>query len=124
MKTVLLVALGGAFGSVARFLLSKLIQGSVITAFPVGTMAVNIMGCLFIGMFYAIFDRTNILDAGLRLFLTVGFCGGFTTFSTFMNESVKLFREENILFGAMYVGGSVAVGMVAVFLGMQIIKAF
>jgi CrcB protein len=57
------------------------------------------------------------------LFLTVGFCGGFTTFSTFMNESLQLFRSENILYGALYAGGSVFLGLLAVFLGTQMMKA-
>jgi CrcB protein len=120
---MLFVALGGALGSVARFLLSKLLQGSVITSFPVGTMVVNILGCLLIGIFYGIFDRSDMLDANLKLFLTVGFCGGFTTFSTFMNESLQLFRSDNILYGALYAGGSVFLGLIAVFLGNQLIKA-
>ena len=122
-RSILFVALGGALGSVARFLLSRFLQGSIITAFPVGTMVVNILGCLLIGIFYGLADRNGMLDANMKLFLTVGFCGGFTTFSTFMNESLQLFRSDNILYGALYAGGSVFLGLVAVFMGLQIVKA-
>ena len=105
-----------------RFLLSKWLQGSVVTAFPVGTLVVNLLGCLMIGVFYGLFDRGALLDANLKLFFTVGICGGFTTFSTFCNESLHLFRSDNILYGALYAGGSVFLGLIAVFLGVHLAK--
>jgi CrcB protein len=123
IRNVLLVALGGALGSVARFLITKWIQGSVMTAFPIGTMIVNVVGCLLIGFLYGIFERADMLDPALRLTLTVGFCGGFTTFSTFMNESVGLMRTDNILYSALYLGGSVVLGFFAVLAGSVISKA-
>ena len=122
LRNILFVALGGALGSVLRFLLSKWLQGSVVTAFPVGTMIVNLLGCLMIGVFYGLFDRGALLDANLKLFFTVGICGGFTTFSTFCNESLHLFRSDNILYGALYAGGSVFLGFIAVFLGVHLAK--
>jgi CrcB protein len=122
IRNILFVAAGGALGSVARYLLSRLIQGSVYTSFPLGTMTVNIIGCLLIGIIYGLSDRSGMLDAGMKLFLTVGFCGGFTTFSTFMNESLQLFRTNNILYGALYMGISVTIGMIAVFVGIQIMR--
>jgi CrcB protein len=85
-------------------------------------MTVNILGCLLIGIFYGLFDRGALLNPNLKLLLTVGFCGGFTTFSTFMNESLHLFRSDNILYGALYAGGSVFIGLLAVFVGSQLIK--
>ena len=122
LRNILFVALGGAIGSVLRFLLSKWLQGSVVTAFPVGTLVVNLLGCLMIGVFYGLFDRGALLDANLKLFFTVGICGGFTTFSTFCNESLHLFRSDNILYGALYAGGSVFLGLIAVFLGVHLAK--
>jgi CrcB protein len=95
-------------------------QDNVATAFPIGTMAVNILGCFLIGLFYAMLEKMHIMNPDLRLFLTVGFCGGFTTFSTFMNESMSLFRADNLLMGALYIGGSVALGMIAVVAGAKI----
>ncbi|MCH3981828.1 MAG: fluoride efflux transporter CrcB [Prevotella sp.] len=122
IRSILFVALGGAIGSVCRFLISKAIQGSLFTAFPWGTMVVNLLGCFLIGAIYGLFDRGALLDPHLKLFLTVGFCGGFTTFSTFMNEDLHLFREDNILYGALYAGGSVTLGLLAVWIGIQIVR--
>jgi|SRR5574344_1689308 CrcB protein len=123
IKSIICVAFGGALGSVGRFLLSKVIQSSTSSVFPWGTMVVNILGCLIIGMLYAAFERFNVINPHLRLLLTMGFCGGFTTFSTFMNESLGLFRDGNPLFGATYVGGSFFTGFLAVYLGSAMIKA-
>lgn len=125
LKNILLVALGGAAGSVARYLLSKAIQDTAATAFPWGTMAVNVAGCLLIGLFYGLAsgDGTR-LGADLKLMLTVGFCGGFTTFSTFANESLTLAKTGDALLSAAYIGLSVALGMLAVMAGAQLAKAF
>lgn len=125
LKNILLVALGGAAGSVARYLLSKAIQDTAATAFPWGTMAVNVAGCLLIGLLYGLAsgDGTR-LGADLKLMLTVGFCGGFTTFSTFANESLTLAKTGDALLSAAYIGSSVALGIIAVAAGAQLAKAF
>ncbi len=125
LKNILLVALGGAAGSVARYLLSKAIQDTAATAFPWGTMAVNVAGCLLIGLLYGLAagDGTR-LGADLKLMLTVGFCGGFTTFSTFANESLTLAKTGDALLSAAYIGSSVALGVLAVAAGAQLAKAF
>lgn len=125
LKNILLVALGGAAGSVARYLLSKAIQDTAATAFPWGTMAVNVAGCLLIGLLYGLAsgDGTR-LGADLKLMLTVGFCGGFTTFSTFANESLTLAKSGDALLSAAYIGSSVALGVLAVAAGAQLAKAF
>lgn len=125
LKNILLVALGGAAGSVARYLLSKAIQNTAATAFPWGTMAVNVAGCLLIGLLYGLAsgDGTR-LGADLKLMLTVGFCGGFTTFSTFANESLTLAKTGDALLSAAYIGSSVALGVLAVAAGAQLAKAF
>ena len=125
LKNILLVALGGAAGSVARYLLSKAIQDTAATAFPWGTMAVNVAGCLLIGLLYGLAsgDGTR-LGADLKLMLTVGFCGGFTTFSTFANESLTLAKTGDALLSAAYIGSSVALGVLAVMAGAQLAKAF
>lgn len=73
LKSIIIVAIGSGIGGVLRFLLSKIIQGSVFTAFPLGTMTVNILGCLLIGIFYGLFDRGALLNPNLKLLLTVGF---------------------------------------------------
>lgn len=119
MKNILLVASGGAVGSVLRYLVSKWIQESSATAFPLATMVVNIVGCLLIGIFYGLTERWG-LSGELKLLLTVGFCGGFTTFSTFMNENLMLLRSQEALLSCLYVALSVGIGLLAVWAGKTI----
>lgn len=121
-KNIMLVAVGGALGSVARYLLSRAVQDTVLSAFPFGTLAVNLTGCLIIGFVGALGCPGAGLGQGMRLVVVAGFCGGFTTFSTFMNESLSLMRDGNVLMAAAYVGVSVALGLAAVYLGMQLTK--
>lgn len=125
LKNIMLVALGGAAGSVARYLLSKAVQDTAASAFPWGTMAVNVAGCLLIGLLYGLAaDDGARLGADIKLMLTVGFCGGFTTFSTFANESLTLAKTGDALLSAAYIGSSVALGVLAVAAGAQLAKAF
>lgn len=102
IQSVLYVALGGALGSAARFVVSRLVQEHVSTPFPLPTMAVNIVGCLLIGLVYGFAARHEGLGDGMKLFLTVGFCGGFTTFSTFCNEGLALMRGDHFVLAALY----------------------
>lgn len=119
MNNILCVALGGALGSVCRYLVSKWLQEAAATAFPAGTLVVNVLGCLLIGVFYGMAERHG-MGGELKLLLTVGFCGGFTTFSTFMNENLALLRSDQFLLAAAYAGASVALGLLAVWAGMKL----
>ena len=120
----MLVAVGGAAGSVARYLLSKAVQEAAASAFPWGTMTVNIAGCLLIGFIAGLpLGGGEGQWNGLKLALTVGFCGGFTTFSTFMGESLTLAKGGDTLLSAAYIGASVAVGILAAAAGTQLAKA-
>lgn len=120
IRNILLVALGGGLGSVARYLVSRWAQGSILSAFPWGTMIVNIAGCVLIGFFCGLFDQGVLRSTSVKLFLTVGFCGGFTTFSTFMNENLLLLRSDSILLAAIYTGASVAIGLLGVYAGLKL----
>ena len=122
IQAIMCVGAGSMVGGIARYLISKLINESTTSSFPWSTFVVNLIGCLLIGIFCGIFERGNLLNPHLRLFLTVGICGGFTTFSTFINESYQLLRFDNILYFSLYAGLSVALGLLMVYLGFALIK--
>ena len=117
MIKLLLVALGSAIGGVARYGLSKVISENVASAFPWGTFAVNIIGCLVIGFVLGMIDAGISLSDNARLFLTVGFCGGFTTFSTFAHENYLLFSGGHFLTVASYAALSFFAGVVMAYAG-------
>ena len=122
LKTLLFIGAGSFTGGIARYLLSRAIQTNITTGFPWGTLVVNILGCLFIGLLYGLFERGNLVNAGLRLFLTVGFCGGFTTFSTFVHENYTLFNNESFLHFTLYAVLSFGLGLLAAHLGHLLIR--
>ena len=114
IRNLLLVALGGAVGSVLRYLLS-----SINTSFPWGTFAVNILGSLLIGLLVGLVCK-GVLSPEMKLLMVTGFCGGFTTFSTFANESFGMMKAGDVLQMALYVGVSVVIGILAVWGGMAL----
>lgn len=117
MKELFLVFLGGGAGSVCRYLASLLIGRNIASAFPWPTLSVNLLGCLLIGLLYTLSERCSLAQE-YRLLLTVGLCGGFTTFSTFSNEALHLLRSGMHWQFACYVCGSVAFGLAGVFAGL------
>jgi fluoride exporter len=122
-RSIFLVGLGGFLGSVARYLIAVLFAGYLSSTFPFATLAVNIAGCFLIGILVALSDRSNILSPEWRIFLTTGFCGGFTTFSTFSYESLRLMQDGEFLYLAINVLLSVAIGFAATYLGILLIKS-
>lgn len=122
LKILLFIGSGSFLGGIARYLLSRGIQNSVITSFPLGTFWVNIIGCFLIGLIYGLSDRGTPISNELRLFLAVGFCGGFTTFSTFSNENLALLRDGSILYFSLYAGLSVFIGLLVTFGGHALTK--
>jgi CrcB protein len=122
IKSLLFIGTGGFLGSISRFLASKYLQNNFPSAFPIGTFFVNITGCLLIGLIYGFSERSSLLSPGWKLFLTVGFCGGFTTFSTFANENLALLRDGEFFHFLVYTGLSVFLGIAATFFGVLITK--
>lgn len=120
-SNILAVFIGSGLGGVCRYLCSRGIQAlAPHAAFPWSTFAVNLIGCFIIGLLYGLFDKSNILSPELRLLLTVGFCGGFTTFSTFINESYML-SGANLLMSLGYLLASVAGGFLMLYLAYKLV---
>jgi fluoride exporter len=124
IKTLLLVGTGGFLGSISRFLASRFMQNNFPSAFPFGTIFVNISGCFLLGLIYGLSERHSLFNPGWKMFLTAGFCGGFTTFSTFANENLAMLRDGDFFHFLIYTGLSVFLGITATFLGVLITKIF
>jgi fluoride exporter len=118
------IGLGGFLGSIARYLTVKNIEQKINMLFPYGTLAVNVIGSLAVGIIYAIALRKTGVAENWRLFLGVGFCGGFTTFSAFAWENANLFMEKMHTTALVYSGLSLILTFAAVMLGIWIGKAF
>ena len=121
MKIVLLVGLGSFIGGISRYLVTLFVQNKILSTFPYGTMAVNIIGCFLIGTIYALSERGN-WNPEWRIFLATGIMGGFTTFSSFSNETVSMLRDAEYWPAFTYVALSVIIGLAATFAGISIIK--
>lgn len=118
MARLLLVGLGGFLGSVSRYLLGGLVQRAAPgLLFPIGTLAVNILGCLVIGFLAGLAETRGVFTPEARVFLMIGVLGGFTTFSTFGYETFQLLRDVQIGAAAVNVGLQVALGLLAVWSG-------
>lgn len=122
VKLMLLVGLGGFIGTILRFLVARFFITSFDSVFPWGTFAVNVLGSLLIGIFLGLSEKGNLVSQEWNLFLTVGICGGFTTFSSFSNEGYILLQNKEILRFATYASLSFFLGLLAVFLGRAITK--
>ncbi|MFC6268832.1 fluoride efflux transporter CrcB [Frigoriflavimonas asaccharolytica] len=120
MKALIYIFIGGGLGSVMRFLISNFSQKLWnIKGFPFGTFTVNIVGCFLIGLASAYFLK---VDNYLKFLIITGFCGGFTTFSAFSIENYTLWQEGNYGILALYVGLSILIGILAIFLGFWVLK--
>ena len=120
-QSLLLVGFGGLLGSVLRFWIGVSLSRALPGYFPYGTFAVNLTGCLLIGVFYGLFGRELLSDSGSKLWI-VGFCGGFTTFSSFSYDGLRLLQEEQWLTYSIYVGGSVVLGILATYIGWILVR--
>jgi len=121
-KYIILVGIGGAAGSIARYVMATYLSRLFPSAFPYGTFAVNILGCLVIGVLFGLSERFSWFTGDWRIFLATGFCGGFTTFSSFAAENVQLLQQSNYLTFALYSIASFTLGLMAVFMGLTLAK--
>ncbi len=121
MTNILLVGAGGFFGSIARYLLSGWVHNAIpYTRFPYGTLTVNVFGCLLIGFLGGLAEMRNVFGPETRLFLFIGFLGGFTTFSTFGHETMALLRDGDGLRAFANILFSITICLMAVWLGNTI----
>ena len=121
MRTLILIGTGGFIGTIFRYSLSQFIHTRVLSTFPFGTLGVNLLGCLVIGLVLALIGRTN-MNSEWQLFLATGICGGFTTFSAFSNETLGLLRNGQLWHASAYILASVLLGVLATFIGYSIVK--
>lgn len=118
LKSILFVGIGSFFGGIVRYIISYLMKNvSSYQTFPWATLIVNLIGCFLIGIIFAIFSKYSNTNNPLYLLLATGFCGGFTTFSTFANESLQMIQSGNILGFVSYTLTSIILGIILVWLG-------
>ena len=116
-KNILIVGLGGFAGSIARYLAYILIDKRFPSSYPISTLSVNIIGSFILGIITGVLLKTTMTSDAARLFLAVGFCGSFTTFSTFAYENLFLINQKMSSVAIIYISASLILGLLAVFAG-------
>lgn len=122
VRIILLVAFGGAVGSVFRYLTSMFVNKYFTGVFPLATFTVNFLGCLIMGLLFGIFEKQQLTNSDLKMLLITGFCGGYTTFSAFTYENINLLQNSNSAMAFIYIAISVLSGLFAVWLGLTVVK--
>ena len=120
-KTILIVGTGGFIGSVMRYLLQVFIENKLLSTFPLATLIANITGSFIIGVVFALAEK-SMMNSEWRIFMSVGICGGFTTFSAFAFNNFNMIKEHtwNQLF--LNIGGTMILGILAVYLGIILVR--
>ena len=122
MKMMLIAGAGGFIGTCGRFLIGKWSSGVCVGSFPVGTFLVNIIGCFIVGLLFGLLEKTHVMTSSENVFLITGFCGGFTTFSTFANDMWMLYNKGDWSTFIIYLAASVISGVLLVCAGRSIIR--
>ena len=120
IKNIFLVLLGGGIGSVVRYLLSYFLTRNSTTQFPWATFITNGLGCLLIGLLFGYIQKNNVQNETLKLLLITGFCGGFTTFSTFSLENIQFIQNQNYNLALLYTISSIFIGFLGVLIGFKL----
>jgi CrcB protein len=120
IKNIFLVLLGGGIGSVARYLLSYFLNRNSTTQFPWATFIANGLGCLLIGLLFGYIQKNIVQNETLKLLLITGFCGGFTTFSTFSLENIQFIQNQNYNLALLYTISSIFIGFLGVLIGFKL----
>jgi CrcB protein len=119
---LLIIGLGGFLGSVARYVVTKVMDGKLNPPFPYATLIINVVGSFLLGLIYVLALRKAGLTENGRLFLGVGFCGGFTTFSAFALENFTLMQEKLVGSSLLYISLSVVGGILALAAGVWVAR--
>jgi CrcB protein len=122
MRAALFVAAGGALGSLGRYALTYFVQSRQVSPFPTATLIVNVTGSLLLGFIARYLGDSVVLSPEARLLLTTGFCGGYTTFSTFSFETARMYQEGDYRRAAVYVVLSVVLSIAAMFAGFALAR--
>lgn len=124
IKEAFIIGAGGAVGSVLRYYSGQFISKNYPSQIPLGTLIVNLLGCLLIGILLGYFAKNQGLSNEWKLLLVTGFCGGYTTFSTFSAENITLIQNQQVSQAILYIGLSVLLGLTAVYFGIMISRLF
>ncbi len=121
-QNMILIGTGGFFGSVLRYGTNEMVLKLIETNKPLGTFAVNVVGSFIIGIVLGLFENGTLISANWKMFLAVGFCGGFTTFSSFALENLSMMQAQQFFTSILYIVISIFVGLLAVYSGFWIVK--
>lgn len=122
LRTLLIVGSGGFIGTALRYLVQVHAEKFLASSFPLGTFLVNVAGSFVIGIIYALAEKGNLMSPEWRIFMAVGICGGFTTFSTFAMDNLNLLKDNSLWQLLLYTGGSLFLGIAAVYLGIVLTR--